>query len=72
MNTINMSGDIRELSLSEIEDVAGGLKFSFLGITIAIKEEGVTGISIGGAGGVGVGVVDGQICGYVGPVGGCL
>lgn len=72
MNTINTSGDIRELSLSEIEDVAGALKFSFLGITIAINEEGVTGISIGGSNGIGVGVVDGKVCGYIGSAGGCL
>jgi len=68
--TVNTEGDIRELSLNEIESVAGGAKFSFFGITIAINEEGVTGIGIGGV--VGVGVVDGQVCGYVGSFGGCL
>jgi hypothetical protein len=68
--TVNMGGDIRELSLNEIESVTGGLKFSFAGITIAINEEGVTGIGIGGV--VGVAVVDGQVCGFVGPFGGCL
>jgi len=64
-----MNGDIRAMSLDEIEAVTGGLKFSFLGITIAIKEDGVTGIGIGGV--VGVGVVDGHVCGYIGPIGGC-
>jgi hypothetical protein len=68
--TVNKGADIRELSLNEIEAVAGGLKFSFAGITIAINEEGVTGIGIGGV--IGVGVVDGQVCGYVGPIGGCI
>ena len=68
--TINGQGDIRELSLSEIEAVTGGLKVSFAGITIAINEDGVTGIGIGGV--VGVGVVDGKVCGYVGPIGGCI
>ena len=68
--TVNTAGDIRELSLNEIESVTGGLKFSFAGITIAINEEGVTGIGIGGV--VGVAVVDGQVCGFVGPFGGCL
>jgi hypothetical protein len=68
--TVNAGADIRELSLNEIDDVNGGLKFSFLGITIAINEEGVTGIGIGGV--IGVGVVDGQVCGYVGSAGGCI
>ena len=71
MNTkVNTSDDIRELSLNEIESISGGAKFSFLGITIAINEEGVTGIGIGGV--AGVAVVDGQICGFLGPFGGCL
>ena len=68
--TVNAGADIRELSLNEIEAVAGGLKFSFAGITIAINEEGVTGIGIGGV--IEVGVVDGQVCGYVGRIGGCI
>ena len=66
------TGDIRELSPEDIDAVSGAFKVSFLGITIAIKEEGVTGISIGGANGIGVGVVDGQVCGYVGSHGGCI
>lgn len=70
MNIVNMGRDIRELSLSEIDAVTGGLKFSFAGITVAINEEGVTGIGIGGV--IGVGVVDGKVCGYVGPIGGCI
>jgi hypothetical protein len=69
-NTVNANADIRELSVDEIDGVAGALKFSFLGITIAINEEGVTGIGIGGV--IGVGVVDGQLCGYVGSAGGCI
>jgi hypothetical protein len=69
-NTVNMGSDIRELSLNEIESISGGAKFSFFGITIAINEEGVTGVGIGGV--VGVAVVDGQLCGFVGPFGGCL
>jgi hypothetical protein len=69
--TVNMSRDVRELSLDEVDAVAGGLKFSIPGVlTIAIAEEGVTGISIGGV--IGVGVVDGQLCGFAGPYGGCL
>jgi len=67
--TVNMTGDIREMSLDEIDAVTGGLKFSFLGFTVAINEEGVTGIGFGGV--IGVGVVDGHVCGYVGPIGGC-
>jgi hypothetical protein len=70
-STVNMGRDIRELSLDEVEAVAGGMKFSIPGVlTIAIGEEGVTGISIGGV--IGVGVVDGQVCGFAGPYGGCL
>ena len=69
-NTVNTGGDIRELSLNEIDAVSGGLKFSFGGITVAINEEGVTGIGIGGV--MGVGVVDGKLCGYIGPIGGCI
>jgi len=68
--TANTDGDIRELSLNEIDAVSGGLKFSFAGITIAINEEGVTGIGIGGV--IGVGVVDGKLCGYIGSHGGCI
>lgn len=64
------ASDIRELSLNEIDDVSGALKFSLFGITVAINEEGVTGIGIGGV--AGVGIVDGQVCGYVGPFGGCI
>ena len=71
VNTI-VNSEIRELSLNEIEGVSGALKFSIGPITIAIAEEGVTGISIGGANGIGVGVVDGQVCGYVGSHGGCI
>ncbi len=68
----NNTGDIRELSLDDVDAVSGAFKVSFLGITIAIKEEGVTEISIGGANGIGVGVVDGQVCGYIGSHGGCI
>jgi len=68
----NNTGDIRELSLDDVDAVSGAFKVSFLGIAIAIKEEGVTGISIGGANGIGVGVVDGQVCGYIGSHGGCI
>jgi hypothetical protein len=70
-STVNMGRDIRELSLDEVDAVAGGMKFSIPGVlTIAIGEEGVTGISIGGV--IGVGVVDGKVCGFAGPYGGCL
>lgn len=68
----NNTGDIRELSLDDVDAVSGAFKVSFLGITIAIKEEGVTGISVGGANGIGAGVVDGQVCGYIGSHGGCI
>jgi hypothetical protein len=69
--TVNMSGDVRELSLDEVDAVAGGLKFSIPGVlTIAIAEEGVTGISVGGF--MGVAVTDGQVCGFFGPYGGCI
>ena len=71
MNT-TVNNEIRELSLNEIDAVAGALKFSIGPITIAIREEGVTGISIGGANGIGVGYVDGQLCGYIGSHGGCI
>jgi hypothetical protein len=66
------NSQIRELSLNEIDTVAGALKFSIGPVTIAIAEQGVTGISIGGGNGIGVGVVDGQLCGYVGSHGGCI
>ena len=68
--SIASSSDIRELSLNEVDAVSGALKFSFLGFTVAINEEGVTGVGFGGV--MGVGVVDGQLCGYIGNHGGCI
>jgi hypothetical protein len=65
-NTINVSDDIRELSLNEIEAVAGALKISIGGvINIAIGDgDMVFGFGIAGVGSFGV-FADGQVCGSI-------
>jgi hypothetical protein len=68
-DSINMSGGIRDLSLNELDAVTGAAVFTFAGITVAINEQGVTGIDIGG---IGIGVVDDSVCGYIGSIGGCI
>jgi hypothetical protein len=70
-STINMS-DIRELSLDEIDAVAGALKISIGGvINIAIGDgDMVFGFGIAGVGSFGV-FSDGEVCGTLGPFEGC-